>query len=236
MKPECADCPVLTETLFRGFSSERASKLGCNFHRTHFRRNQVLFFEGGPADHLFALHSGLVKIVKSLDNSKERIVRVVFPGALFGLEALTGGAYSAGAAVLENSEICTISRDEFLAYLRTNADVALNMIGFLVGEVAQLNAQITSMSFKDARMRVATFLLSLLPPASEKPPSATSLRLPFTSQEISEILELSPETVSRAWSSLRQEGIIEKRGRKLVISDPHKLQNLASAETKETCR
>ena len=40
------------------------------------------------AQHLFALHAGLVKLVKSLENGKDRITSVLFPGQLFGLESL----------------------------------------------------------------------------------------------------------------------------------------------------
>ena len=227
MGPVCTDCPVLKGILFRGLSSEQIQRLGCVFRPTRYRRNQILFFEGGTAQHVFALHGGLVKVVKSLENGKERITRVVFPGELFGLEALTESTYPLTAVTLRDCEICASSRDEFLDFLHKNPDIALGMIRFLVGEVMRVRTQVTDMSFKDARMKVATLLLSLMQTEIEGPVKAHSLVLPFSRQEISEILELSPETVSRTLSSLRREQVLEARGRKLSIQDVDKLQSAA---------
>jgi len=186
-----------------------------------------LFFEGGAAHHLFALNVGLVKLVKSLENGKERITRILFPGELFGLEALRDATYPLTAVVLRDSEICAVPRDQFFGFLRANPDISLDMIRLLVGEIAEIRTQMTTMSFKDARMRLATFLLSLIPPEEQPSSKTCSLTLPLTSQEIGEVLELSPETVSRTWNAFRREGLIEKRGRSLVIQNLQKLEGAA---------
>jgi CRP/FNR family transcriptional regulator len=227
LKAACGSCVVLKSALFRGISFERFERLSCIFRRGHYHRNQILFFEGGEAHHLFALNSGLVKLVKSLENGKERITRVLFPGDLFGLEALSESIYPLTAVVLRDSEICSIPRHQFLSFLRNNPDFSLEMIRFLVSEISQARTQMTNMSFKGARMRVATFLLSLVPKGEKPPANSYSLTLPLTSQEIAEILELSPETVSRTWQALRQEGLIAKRGRSLLIQDLSALEETA---------
>ena len=90
LKAECVDCPVRSNAFFRDFSDNQASRFLCIFHRINIQANFVLFSEGSSPDRLFALRSGLVKVVKSLENGKERILRIVFPGAIFGLEALSG--------------------------------------------------------------------------------------------------------------------------------------------------
>jgi CRP-like cAMP-binding protein len=224
LKPECSNCPVLSNALIRNLSREQASRFTCVFRPTHYRRSQVLFFEGGTAEHLFALRAGLVKMVKPLQNGKERIVRVLLPGEIFGLEALSEATYPLTGVVLQDSDICAVSRQEFLAFLRANSDIALELIRVLVGEMALIRGQITSLSFKDARMRLATFLLSLLPPDGALSTGACSLTLPLSTQEIGEVLELSSETVSRAWGRLRREGLVEKRGRHVVIQDLNALE------------
>ena len=227
MGPACTDCPVLKGILFRGLTPEQISRLGCVFRPARYRRNQILYFEGGSAQHVFALHTGLVKIVKSLENGKDRITRVLFPGELLGLEALTEQTYPLTAVTLRDCEICASSREEFLEFLHANPDIALGMIRFLVSEVTRVRTQVTDMSFKDARMKVATLLLSLVHMEVEGPLQTHALTLPFSRQEISEILELSPETVSRTLSSFRREQVLEARGRKLSIQDVGKLQTAA---------
>lgn len=227
MGPACTDCPVLKGVLFRGLTPEQIQRLGCVFRPARYRRGQILYFEGGTAAHVFALHAGLVKIVKSLENGKERIIRAIFPGELFGLEALVEPNYPLTAVTLHECEICAVGREELLTFLQANPDIALGMIRFLVSEMTRVRTQIVDMSFKDARMKLATLLLSLMQAEGNGAREAQSLVLPFSRQEISEILELSAETVSRTLSSLQREQILEARGRHLEIQDVGKLESAA---------
>jgi CRP/FNR family transcriptional regulator len=201
--------------------------MGCVFRPARFRRNQILFFEGGAAQHLFALHTGLVKMVKSLENGKDRITGVLFPGELFGLESLTELAYPLTAVALRDCEICAAPREDFSTYLQTNPDLAIGMVRFLVGELERVRTQVTDMSFKDARMKMATFLLSLLSHDTPATSGNLTLTLPLSRQEISEVLELSPETVSRTLSAFRREQLVAARGRQLVIQNRAGLEAVA---------
>jgi CRP/FNR family transcriptional regulator len=209
-------------------SPDQIQAVGCVFRPARYHRNQILFFEGGIAQHLFALHSGLVKIVKSLENGKERITGVLFPGELFGLESLTDAAYPLTAVALRDCEICAAPREEFSTYMRINPEIAIGMVRFLVQELKRIRTQVTDMSFKDARMKVATFLLSLV---SSDPAAAdngnVNLTLPLSRQEISEVLELSPETISRTLSYFRKEEMVAARGRHLVIQNRAALEGVA---------
>jgi CRP/FNR family transcriptional regulator len=217
----------LKNSLFRGVTNEQTQRLGCVFRPARYRRNQILFFEGGAAQHLFALHTGLVKMVKSLEIGKDRITSVLFPGELFGLESLTDQAYPLTAVTLRDCEICAAPREDFSTFLQTNPDASIGMVRFLVGELERIRKQVTDMSFKDARMKVATFLLSLV--SHEPPPDngSTTLTLPLSRQEISEVLELSPETVSRTLSSFRREDLVVAHGRHMVIQNRSGLEAVA---------
>lgn len=227
MRAVCADCPVLKGLLFQGLSEEQITRSGCVFRPARYRRNQILFFEGGTAQHVFALHIGLVKIVKSLENGKERITRVLFPGELFGMEALTEPVYPLTAVTLRDCEICAADREEFAEFLHANPDVSLGMVRFLVSEISRVRSQVTDMSFKDARMKVATLLISLVSSETDSPNYPYTLTLPLSRQEMSEILELSPETVSRTLSSFRRDGLIDTRGRRLTLHDIEALRTAA---------
>ncbi|MGD1101125.1 MAG: Crp/Fnr family transcriptional regulator [Terriglobia bacterium] len=227
MGPGCSNCPVLKTSLFRDLSTDQIQALGCVFRPTRYRRNQILFFEGGSAQHLFALRSGLVKMVKPLENGKDRITGVLFPGELFGLESLTDVSYPLTAVTLRDCEICAAPREDFSTYLRTNPEIAIGMVRFLVGELERVRKQMTDMSFKDARMKLATFLLSLITPDTPTSNGTVSLTLPLSRMEISEVLELSPETISRTLSSFRREQLIVARGRHLVIQNRAALESVA---------
>jgi len=201
--------------------------LGCVFRPARYKRNQILFFEGGSAQHLFALHSGLVKVVKSLENGRERIIGVLFPGEIFGLESLAETAYPLTAVTLRDCEICSAPREEFSTLVQTNPEIALGMVRFLVEQLERIRTQVINMSFKDARMKLATFLLSLISPDATTTNGNVTLTLPLSRQEISEVLELSPETVSRTLGSFRREKLAVARGRHLIIQDRAGLESVA---------
>jgi len=219
MGPNCTNCPVLKTSLFSSLSSEQVARLGCVFRPARYHKNQILFFEGGIAQHLFALHAGLVKLFKSLENGKDRITGVLFPGQLFGLEALSDPTYPLSAVTLRESEICAASRDEVVTFLQSNPEISLGMVRFLVHEVGRVRSQVTDMSFKDAKMKVATFLLSLVASDPQPANGHTVLTLPLSRQEISEVLELSPETISRTLAVFRKQELILARGRHLTIQN-----------------
>ena len=228
MGPGCANCPVLKTTLFRSMSTDQVLAAGCVFRPAHYRRNQILFFEGGIAQHLFALHSGLVKIVKCLENGKDRITAVLFPGEVFGLESLTDDSYPLTAVALRDCDICAAPRDDFSNYMRRNPEIAIGMVRFLVGELKRVRTQVTDMSFKDARMKVATLLLSLVTTSPADADNGNlSFTLPLSRQEISEVLELSPETISRAFGFFRREQMVTARGRHMVIQNRAALEGVA---------
>jgi len=227
MGPGCSNCPVLKTSMFGNMSSDQIQALGCVFRPARYRRNQILFFEGGSAQHLFALHNGLVKIVKTLENGKQRITGVLFPGELFGLESLTDLAYPLTAVALRDCEICAAPREDFATYLRTNPDIAIGMVRFLVGELERVRTQVTDMSFKDARMKLATFLLSVVSTNGHGDNGQVTLTLPLSRQEISEVLELSPETISRTLSAFRREQLVVARGRHMVIQNRVGLEAVA---------
>src|SRR5208283_3324666 len=138
MGPTCSNCPVLKTSLFSSLSGEQVAQLGCVFRPARYRKNQILFFEGGVAQHLFALHSGLVKLVKSLENGKDRITSVLFPGEIFGLESLSQPNYPITAVTLRDSEICAAAREEVVVFLQSHTGAAIGMVQFLVGEVGRV--------------------------------------------------------------------------------------------------
>jgi CRP-like cAMP-binding protein len=219
MEPDCGDCPVLKTSFFRDVPYEQIRSMGRVFRRAHYRRNQVLYTEGTTAEHLFALHSGLIKMVKTSAGGEERISGVIFPGELFGLESLTDSRYPVTAIALGDCEICAAPREEFASYVRTNPDAAVGMVRFMVKELDRIRTHVTDMSFKDARMKLATFLLSLVGSGSHADGGTVNILLPLSRQEISEILELSPETVSRTLGAFRREQLLTARGRRLIIQN-----------------
>ena len=200
-------------------STDQIQAIGCVFRPARYRRNQILFFEGGIAQHLFALHSGLVKMVKSLDNGKTALPACCSPASCSAWNHSPMSPIPLPPWPCVTARFARRPREDFATYLRTNPDIAIGMVRFLVGELKRVRTQVTDMSFKDARMKLATFLLSLITTDTPANNGTVNLTLPLSRQEISEVLELSPETISRTLSSFRREQLVMARGRHMVIQN-----------------
>ena len=84
------------------------------------RRASAVFSVGTPANHVFFLDAGLVKIERVTEGNKEILLSVVAPGEIFGEQALTGeGAFNASAKVLESGIAYSIPYRHFSALLRS---------------------------------------------------------------------------------------------------------------------
>ena len=151
----------------------------------------------------------------------------VSEGREIGTERPAAAYFRFAASSIARQRDLAASREEVIVFLQSNPEIALGMVRFLVAEVGRVRTQVTDMSFKDARMKVATFLLSLV--ASDPTPhnGRATLTLPLSRQEISEVLELSPETVSRTLTAFRREQLIDACGRQLVIQNLEGLQSAA---------
>src|SRR5215210_53552 len=88
------------------------------------RRAAAVFSVGTPANHVFFLEAGLVKIERLTEVNKEILLSVVAPGEIFGEQALTGdGAFSVSAKVLESGVAYSIPTDSFQKFCERRPEV-----------------------------------------------------------------------------------------------------------------
>ena len=55
-----------------------------------YQRDQIIFFQGGPADSVYYVQSGRVKVAVVSGEGKEAVVAILLPGSFCGEECLTG--------------------------------------------------------------------------------------------------------------------------------------------------
>ncbi len=165
---------------------------------------------------MYAVRAGNIKIIDDLQDGHSRIARLVQAGDLFGLEAVAEECYPLRAVAIGKCDICAAPREALLAAMTQRPELALALMRFLLRDAARNRGQIGAGGQRDACAKVASFLLSLLP--SPTPGSSPiALQLPLSRQEIGELLGLSAETVSRALTVLRNEGVARINGRRVVI-------------------
>ena len=219
-------CVLCTAQLFSGLGQEYVCRIQSLLNKHSYRQHDVLFREGEPANRLFVLRSGQVKLTTSLPDGREQILRLGAMGHLLGLESLNAGTYSYTATAILPAEACTIRHKDLMRVLESNPTVSMRVIETLSEELDQAQHLIRDLGLKSAPERVTSFVLSLLPPRGK---ANGDFPLVLTRHEIAEMLGLTVETVSRVMAELKREQIIDAPRGHIRILNLKKLQEIAGA-------
>jgi CRP/FNR family transcriptional regulator len=184
-----------------------------------------LFDEGDPAEALFTLTEGVVKLFKLLPDGRRQITGFLLPGDLLGLAFLRSYAY--GAEAVTDSLLCRFPRERFMALLERHPALEKELLSRASSELAAAQEQMLLLGRKSARERVASFLLGL---ARRHPGAgATPVPLPMSRYDIADYLGLTIETVSRELQAAKASGLIDMPDRHhFVVLDRQRLADVAA--------
>lgn len=222
---EIGECVLCEAKLFSGLSSTLISEIRGLLTKQSFRAHDVLVHQEDSCLHLFVLRTGQVKLVTTLPDGREQILGLRVAGQLVGFETVDDAVYPYTAVALTSVTTCRISHKDMLLVLQQNPSVALRVIRWLQAEIELAQALICDLQAKNAHEKVASFLLSSIPPNG---PFPDSFPLLLSRQEIGRLLGLTEETVSRVISGFGREGLVSApRGSVHVLNLP-RLREIAS--------
>jgi CRP/FNR family transcriptional regulator len=189
----------------------------------------ALFDEGDEAKGFFLLAEGKLKVFKSTPDGREQILHFIFPGETFAEVALFAGrSYPASAQALEPSTVAFIPRESLFRLVEKRPDISLNLLAGFANWVRRFNALLAEYS-KAVPSRLAGYLLA---EALRQQPRALAdgarVRLAVNKGELAAHLGTVPETLSRSFARLKEEGLVEVEEREIVIKDLAGLRDLAS--------
>lgn len=218
------DCVLCEGRLFNGLASDQVCQVRGLIAHACCPARASLFRERAPADRLFILKAGCVKLTTSLADGREQILRLVLPGGMFGFESLNDRFYPYSACTLTPVDACTVRHRDMMRILENDAGVSLRMIRMLNEELERSRALIRDLGLKSSTERIASFILSLAP---LRHGHAGDVALPLTRKEMSEILGLTVETVSRAMAWFQRTGLVRAARGSVRVVDAEKLRALA---------
>ncbi|RZJ96546.1 MAG: cyclic nucleotide-binding domain-containing protein [Brevundimonas sp.] len=194
--------------------------------RVTLRAGDALVREGEPADHLFNITSGSVRVYKLLPDGRRQITGFLFAGDFVGLA--TGQDYAFSAEAIEDATLCRFRKSDYRALIRQRPTLEAALLDRATHELAAAQNQMLLLGRKTARERIASFLLDLPERDPIRPPVADQVHLPMTRAEIADYLGLTIETVSRELTKLKTSGMIRMLSlNELKIESPEQLRAIA---------
>jgi len=180
----------------------------------------VLFYAGETPQKLLLIHRGKVRVIKH-DSVGNEIVLADFKANELVAEMahFEGIVYPATARCETDVVVYEIDFKAFKTGLLNRPELALQIIRSLTQKIKQLESVISQTLIDDARTRLARYLLKNIDTLADT-----------TQKQIAARIMLTPETVSRILRQFKDEGWVEVRSRKIVVTDPEGLGKVLDEE------
>jgi CRP/FNR family transcriptional regulator, dissimilatory nitrate respiration regulator len=215
---------IATSVLFRGLPREEVARIAQLAIGKPYKKGQSVFQEGDDANGFYVIGDGLVKIFKMSMDGKEQTLHILGPGEPFGeVPVFSGQRFPANAEAITDSRLIFIPRPAFINLITSNPSLALNMLAVLSMRLRQFATQIENLSLKEVPERLAAYLLYL----AREQGKEDSVRLNVSKGQLASLLGTVPETLSRVFSKMNNQDLIEVDDRHIRFLDRDGLEELA---------
>lgn len=203
MKPEFL--ALARRSLLLAAAPEHVAKTVLDSARVRgFSRAETIFLQGERASAIYIVAEGWVKLYRIAPSGAEAVVAVFTRGSSFGeAVAFRHDTYPVAAEAVTDCILIRIEADAFLRQIRENPEVAISILSATFVHLHGLVAQIEALKAQTGAQRVAEFLLELAP----SPEGACEVTLPYDKVLIAGRLGMKPESLSRAFARLKEQGV-----------------------------
>ena len=221
----CDDCLIRNRSLCSSLTAEDLNELNAIGNRLKLSQEQAAFYEGDDGVNLYAITSGVMRLSKMLKDGRRQVTGFLFPGDLMGFAFSGNYAYSADAVT--SAELCRFPRARLNTLIEHSPELERRLLALASNELAAAQEHIVLLGRKNARERLASFLLALGRKSEEDPAPDGYLSIPMTRADIADYLGLTIETISRVLAQFKEERLID-------LPRPHQFRVLDLDRLKET--
>jgi CRP/FNR family transcriptional regulator, cyclic AMP receptor protein len=213
-----------TSSLLSGLPAETLAQLASLARRRSYRRGEIIFHQGDPGDTLHIIESGTVKVVVDAESGNEAVLTMLGPGKCFGeLALIDGEPRSASIEAVENVETIVLRRSDFMEVVRTNAHALDALLATVAQLIRRLTDDVATLSFLDLEGRLAKKLIELGDAHGKPVDGGVEIGVPLTQDVLAAMIGATRTSVNKALGWYEDQGAIQRRGRRIVITEAEKL-------------
>lgn len=229
LRRSCAECSLQQLCLPAGVDSEDLGRLDAVVQRRRpLRPGETLFRTGDALGSVYVASEGAFKTVGVNEAGEELVLGFHLPGEVFGLDAIGSGRHRCDAVALGECRVCELPFSSLAAVAAQLPSLQRQLLRVMGQSADRDHDHMDVLSRRQAGERIAMFLLGLGERYRRIGRPAHDFRLPMSRDEIARYLGLALETVSRSFSRLHDDGVIEVRGRRVRVLDEARLQATAT--------
>ena len=200
--------------LFSGLSSAALAEIEQHGTVKSFRNNTIVINQDDETYSLYVILSGSVRVFISGEDGREAVLNHQSAGDYFGdLALIDKQPRVASVMTTEASRFMIISRDDFMACLSKNPEIAINLIKPMTSRMRMLARNVSNLALLDVYGRVARVLLE----QAEEQEDGEMVTEKLTQQEIADMVGASRAMVSRILKDLKAGGYISVDKKRITI-------------------
>lgn len=220
-----------TESILADLPAADVIMLTANKTEQVYNKGELLFRDGAYPTGIFYITEGKVKKFKVDEKGKEHIIYVANQGELLGYHAiLAGDRYPDSAAALEKSLVAFIPKEDFVKVLNQSKELNRVLLKTLSHEFAVLANSLTMFAQKSVRERLALQLIVLREKYKVNFQLGIPVEINMGRDDLASLVGTARENVVRLLTEFKASGILETRGRKIIVHDVNKLIAIANAK------
>jgi CRP/FNR family transcriptional regulator, anaerobic regulatory protein len=232
IKVACSNCNLRELCMPLGLSdSEMVRVDDMVATRRKVERGDNLFRNGDKFNALYAIRTGFFKTRISAEDGRDQVTGFQMAGEIIGLDGIVSDQHTCDAVALEDAEVCVMPFDRIEELSREITSLQRHVHKIMSREIVRENGVMLLLGSMRAEERLAAFLLNLVQRLHARGFSQSELVLRMTREEIGSYLGLKLETVSRTFSKLVEDGIVEVKQRHVRILNPDGLKLIVNSQT-----
>ncbi len=212
---------------FKELPAAAIRQINAGFHDRSFPADKPVYFEGDPAESLYLVALGRVKLVHNAATGREVVLDILHGGEYFGnLTVLGTNTYNETAVMQTDGCILAISADDFQSILKEHPDVTLKVLESVGKRLEESRRLIQQLSTYTVEQRLASVLLRLADKLGEEEEAGVLLQLPLSRHDLATMTATTTETVSRVMSRFAEQGLIRSGRKWIAVADRKGLQEV----------
>ncbi len=213
-------------SIFSSLNEDTLEEIKDNIFIQEYKKDAIVFFEGEKGKYLYILLEGSVKLFKTTQKNTKVHINILEAPSLIGEFALFEDIpFPATCQFNSDGVIGKISFEYFKKELLTKKDISLSIIKSLSTKISLLSTLVHQETILSSEAKVADIILN-----------NSSIFEKLKNNEIAEILNLTPETLSRIISKFKKDKIIDIKKHHLIIFDREKLNHILETNSFKKCK
>jgi CRP/FNR family transcriptional regulator len=223
----CIDCAVRPLSVCAALDRAELQELEHLSRHVHFVSGGTVFAEEEIATSFYNVLEGVLRLYKLLPDGRRQIVGFALPGDFVGMAASMRHGCSADA--IGPVTVCRFSRSAFTRFIEHRPHLLRRINELTIRELSQAQQHMVLLGRRSAEEKIGTFLIGWRDRLAAFSSPSKTIPLPMSRLDIADFLGLTIETVSRTFTKLEREGVIEIAPGCVEFLDAARAEALAAA-------